>query len=470
MESIYNLQKRAGTLRRQTDTDSITPEDVGGLQYDTLAYIATMEQNAGSLGIRKVYRSCAEMEPDTTPVGTNGKELRFGQLVCIYDNNNPTAPDSGDIYAFQNPGWLLIGNISNISTLQNNIDSLRTWIEDNRKDIDGLGKGIVGLGADRNLPYRFLPGWDTETPGNFSDWELVSAALDKLNGGADDANRSGWYRGLLNGAPFDVRVFERGYANNDWTQVISGPVSVAGGSLASGAEFAILRRNCSKGVWEPWEDVIAVLKAELKGISDDALMKSQGGTILKPLNITSLGCQGGIIIDEKKDIHVINEPTEDDHAVPKRYVDKVAGKAANALQGATARFAGIKEPPEDCEYETETADLSPERIFYVPSHRCFRGLYGSIVFTSWTTEELYNHRTEKNLPLPYKDKIYIQGRHLYLWNEEEQTLTPITNDCGGELADGSVTTRKLADGAVTLTKIAPCAFATASEVLEVINK
>ena len=54
MDSIFNLQKRATELRNKTQVDSITPEEVGGLQYDILAYIAYMEQNNGGLGIRKV--------------------------------------------------------------------------------------------------------------------------------------------------------------------------------------------------------------------------------------------------------------------------------------------------------------------------------------------------------------------------------------------------------------------------------
>ena len=58
METIYNLQKRASELRGKTETDSISPEEVGGLHADTLAYIADMEQSADGLGIRK-DRCCA---------------------------------------------------------------------------------------------------------------------------------------------------------------------------------------------------------------------------------------------------------------------------------------------------------------------------------------------------------------------------------------------------------------------------
>ena len=66
MESIYKLQERASALRNKTQIDSITPEEVGGLHADTLAYLADMEQNLDGLGIRKVYVSVTAMEADET--------------------------------------------------------------------------------------------------------------------------------------------------------------------------------------------------------------------------------------------------------------------------------------------------------------------------------------------------------------------------------------------------------------------
>lgn len=102
MKTIYELQKEALRLRQVTDVDSISPEDAFGLHADTLAYLADMEQNADGLGIHQVYKSYAAMKADgTAPVGTNGKPLRFGQLVAIYDANNSTQAESGNVYAFQ---------------------------------------------------------------------------------------------------------------------------------------------------------------------------------------------------------------------------------------------------------------------------------------------------------------------------------------------------------------------------------
>ena len=126
METIYNLQKRASELRSKTETDSISPEEVGGLHADTLAYIAEMEQSADGLGIRKVYQTKAKMEADTAPMGTNGKALRYGQLVSIYNEADKTSAENGDIYAWQKPGWLKMGNIGNIYELKAKIEEEAT--------------------------------------------------------------------------------------------------------------------------------------------------------------------------------------------------------------------------------------------------------------------------------------------------------------------------------------------------------
>lgn len=111
MDTVYDLLSRAKKLSEKNQVNSITPEEVGKLHEDTLAYIASLEQSADSLGIKKVYRSKPDMEADTAPIGTNGKALRFGQLVSVYDGMHPDSPDNGKIYAYQKPGWLLMGEL-----------------------------------------------------------------------------------------------------------------------------------------------------------------------------------------------------------------------------------------------------------------------------------------------------------------------------------------------------------------------
>lgn len=112
MDTIYNLLKRAKEIKEKRQVDSITPEEVGKLHEDTLAYIASLEQSAEGLGVRKVYQTKNAMEVDTAPIGTNGKSLRYGQLVAIYDDIHADSPENGNIYVYQKPGWLLVGNIA----------------------------------------------------------------------------------------------------------------------------------------------------------------------------------------------------------------------------------------------------------------------------------------------------------------------------------------------------------------------
>ena len=117
MDTIYSLLKRAKELKEKSQVDSITPEEVGKLHEDTLAYIASLEQSTDGLGIKKVYQSKSAMEADTDPVGTNGKTLRYGQLVSIYDDAHADSSENGNIYAFQKPGWLLMGRVSGGNTI-----------------------------------------------------------------------------------------------------------------------------------------------------------------------------------------------------------------------------------------------------------------------------------------------------------------------------------------------------------------
>jgi hypothetical protein len=117
MDTIYSLLKQAKELKEKSQVDSITPEEVGKLHEDTLAYIASLEQSTDGLGIKKVYQSKSAMEADTDPVGTNGKALRYGQLVSIYDDAHADSSENGNIYAYQKPGWLLMGRVSDGTTL-----------------------------------------------------------------------------------------------------------------------------------------------------------------------------------------------------------------------------------------------------------------------------------------------------------------------------------------------------------------
>lgn len=156
MKTIYQLQQIAARLREVTEVNSISPEDTFGLQADVLEYLADMEQNAEGLGIHKVYASYAAMVADASaPVGSNGKALRFGQLVVIYDSSNTTQAESGNVYAWQKgqtgaSAWKLMGNLGNVHALQSQIDSLLSSDEsmkgkltDLEEKTDDISKEII---------------------------------------------------------------------------------------------------------------------------------------------------------------------------------------------------------------------------------------------------------------------------------------------------------------------------------------
>lgn len=130
MDTIYSLLKRAKELKEKSQVDSITPEEVGKLHEDTLAYIASLEQSTDGLGIKKVYQSKSAMEADTNPVSTNGKALRYGQLVSIYDDAHADSSENGNIYAYQKPGWLLMGKVSAQSQVSEELQKINGKVDD----------------------------------------------------------------------------------------------------------------------------------------------------------------------------------------------------------------------------------------------------------------------------------------------------------------------------------------------------
>ena len=152
MDTIYSLLKRAKELKEKSQVDSITPEEVGKLHEDTLAYIASLEQSTDGLGIKKVYQSKLAMEADTDPVGTNGKALRYGQLVSIYDDAHTDGSENGNIYAYQKPGWLLMGKVSGntgLSVVQEAGDSA-TKVMSQRAVTEAINANVQGKIEERN--------------------------------------------------------------------------------------------------------------------------------------------------------------------------------------------------------------------------------------------------------------------------------------------------------------------------------
>ena len=274
MESIYKLQQRAENLRRKTQVDSISPEEVGSLHADTLAYLADMEQNADGLGIHQVYKSYAAMKADSTaPIGSNGKPLRFGQLVAIYDAKNSTQQESGNVYAFQKANeaepWLLMGNLGSIYALQQQVDreiidrakadtTLQAHIDTeqtNRTNGDAeLLKRLRGTSDNSSAlsdPFVSL--------GNLTDGDTTKEAqlqnkLDAACATSDNFKFVGEMRAQLNGVNIQVSQFVIGYDREYCIQVARGSIALnAEKQITSGTVFSEYTRTHTKDEgWTEW--------------------------------------------------------------------------------------------------------------------------------------------------------------------------------------------------------------------------
>lgn len=239
MATIYELQQRADALRKKTETDSISPEEVGGLHADTLSFMAELVRNKSALGIRKAYVSRAAMEADMSPEGTDGLPLRFGQLVIIYDASDRNAADNGLTFAWQAPGWLEIGRLYPNELTDGVLRKLR-------------GEPSAVTDNIRN-PYTYL--------GSFKTWTEVQAELDKLQntGGKDgtgqpDQTKVGEFRVQLDGRNLIVRNWVQNWATGVFTQTVEGSIRWNGETMEQSLQTNTYERTYNGGVgWSVWE-------------------------------------------------------------------------------------------------------------------------------------------------------------------------------------------------------------------------
>lgn len=239
MATIYELQQRADALRKKTETDSISPEEVGGLYADTLSFMAELVRNKSALGIRKAYVSRAAMEADMSPEGTDGLPLRFGQLVIIYDASDRNAADNGLTFAWQAPGWLEIGRLYPNELTDGVLRKLR-------------GEPSAVSDNIRN-PYTYL--------GSFKTWTEVQAELDKLHniGGKDgtgqpDQTKVGEFRVQLDGRNLIVRNWVQNWATGVFTQTVEGSIKWNGETMEQSLQTNAYERTYNGGSgWGIWQ-------------------------------------------------------------------------------------------------------------------------------------------------------------------------------------------------------------------------
>lgn len=203
MATLYDIRGRAEALSRKIEAGSITPEEVGQLIVDLTDYTQGMERDGSTLGIGKVYPTLEAMQADTAPVGDNGKPLRRGNLVAIYQESTAhTDPNSGLVCMWTGVRWVAIARIgtamrheytsieSRVAELERvsnelkpSTESLKTALEAITKDVQKAlgrleftegdreklskintdGKQSSYLGADGN--YHVLPVQSVEVNG-----------------------------------------------------------------------------------------------------------------------------------------------------------------------------------------------------------------------------------------------------------------------------------------------------------------
>lgn len=164
MTSIYDIKQRAQQLSEKTDAESISPAEVGGLFSDLADYTNDVEVNGSSLGIRKTYTSVSAMEADKNPVGDDGKPLKKGQLVNIYNQDDPSSADNNKVFSWQNPGWQIRTTLDagyatreELTELEEKLGGMVNESIDNieyiRAYVDSEGKFLWGIKVDGSIEW-----------------------------------------------------------------------------------------------------------------------------------------------------------------------------------------------------------------------------------------------------------------------------------------------------------------------------
>lgn len=195
MKTIYELQQTANRLRQVTEVGGISPEDTFGLVAEVLNYMADAERSV--IGVRKVYASIGNMNLDgESPKGFDGQPLRHGQLVGIYNADNPNQTGNGNVYAWQPTGeskWKLVGNLNRMeaaddfpTTGSNNLvksGGVRSQINNLRQQFRGFGTGPNDtIAYYRGLDPVFYCGTFTNAYHGEYVEAIMNAELDKLHG------------------------------------------------------------------------------------------------------------------------------------------------------------------------------------------------------------------------------------------------------------------------------------------------
>lgn len=109
------LINRIEELKSRKGRGSISADETFSLLMELAEKTKAVDINAGSLTVRRLYASVAAMNADKNPVDQEtGKPLKFGQLVCVCNSNDPALSDNGKIYRYNKPGWMFLRQVGDM--------------------------------------------------------------------------------------------------------------------------------------------------------------------------------------------------------------------------------------------------------------------------------------------------------------------------------------------------------------------
>lgn len=236
MLQIHDIKRRADILKDKHATGSITPEEVGGLFGDLALYIQSLERDGSTLGIRKVYPSLEAMQADKSPVDSNGRPLRRGSLVSIYNEATiETDPNNGLVCMYTGDGWVSVARIGTAmrnesSALEKRITLTEAEVKQIKANLqtarEEVAKLVHSLGYVRF--HGFIDGCEVESTSlGSSDVDVVycrslNTFLAKVSSGLRVSYYNNWigaegYRETILSAPYPAKLYLYNGLLHYWT-------------------------------------------------------------------------------------------------------------------------------------------------------------------------------------------------------------------------------------------------------------
>lgn len=110
------IYQKIEDLKSRTANGSISPDELFTLVNDLTVKVESVDLASGGFTIKKIYASKTAMNADTAALDADGRTIRVGQLVSIFNAANENDADNGKIYRRIAGGWQYTGNIVKFTT------------------------------------------------------------------------------------------------------------------------------------------------------------------------------------------------------------------------------------------------------------------------------------------------------------------------------------------------------------------